>query len=74
MVSSQLHVVADSNLTAANHEAIQGKCALEFPHDVCEYLTILFQAVGIKRCHNAAPTEILYPDDDISDVQTLPGP
>ncbi len=74
MVPSQLHMVADSNFAAPDHETIQGKRALESPHDVCKHLTVLFQAVGIERRHDAAPTEVLYPDDDVSNVQALPGP
>jgi hypothetical protein len=73
-VSSQLDCIADSNFSAPDHVTIQGKRAAKFPYDVCEYLTVLFQAVRIERCHDAAPTEILDPDDDVSDVQTLPGP
>ena len=74
MVPGQLHVVADSNLAAPDHVTIQGKCALESPHDICKHLTVLFQAVRIERRHDAAPTEVLYPDDDVSDVQALPRP
>lgn len=74
MVPGQLHVVADSNLAAPDHVTIQGERAAEFTHNVCEHLTVLFQAVGIERCHDAAPTEVLYPDDDVSDVQALPRP
>jgi hypothetical protein len=74
MVPGQLHAVADSNLAAPNHVTIQGERATESPHDVCKHLTVLFQAVGIESRHDAAPTEILYPDDDVSDVQALPGP
>jgi hypothetical protein len=74
MVSGQLHGVADSNLAAPDHVTIQGERAPEFPHDVCEHLTILFQAVGIKRRHDAAPTKILDSDDNVSDMQALSGP
>ena len=74
MVPGQLHAVADSNLAVPDHVTIQGERAAKFPHDVCEYLTVLFQAVWIKRRHDAAPTEILDPDDDLSDVKALPRP
>jgi hypothetical protein len=31
----QLYAVADANVAAPDHVTIQGKCALESPHDVC---------------------------------------
>jgi hypothetical protein len=74
MVSGQLYGVADSNLAAPDHVTIQGERTPEFPHDVCEHLMILFQAVGIKRRHDAAPTKILDSDDNVSDMQALSGP
>lgn len=70
----QFDAVADTDFPVSNHVTIQGKRAAEFPHDVCEYLTVLFQAIGIERRHDAAPTEVLDSDDHASDVQTLPGP
>ena len=74
MVPDQLNSVSDSNLAAPDHVTIQGKRALESPHDVCKDLTVLFQTIGIECGHDAAPTKVLYPDDDVSDVQALPGP
>ena len=74
MVPGQLDCVADSNVSTPDYITIQGKRAAEFPCDVREYLTVLFQAVWIERRHDAAPAEVLYPDDDASDVQALPGP
>jgi len=73
-VPNQLDGIADSNLAAPDHVTIQGERAVEFPYDVCEHLTVLFQRVGIERRHDAAPTQVLNPDDDISDAQALPGP
>ena len=74
MLWDQLHGISDSNLASPDHVTIQGERTAEFPHDVCEHLAVLFQAVGIERCHDAAPTKVLDPDDDVSDVQALPGP
>jgi hypothetical protein len=74
MVPGQLYAVADSNLSAPDYVTIQGKRALESSHDVCKHLTVLFQAVGIERRHDAASTEVLYPNDDLSDAQALPWP
>jgi hypothetical protein len=71
---SQLSCVADSNVSAPDHETIQSERAAESPHDIRQHLTILFQTVRIKRRHDAAPAEILDSDDDLSDVQALPGP
>jgi hypothetical protein len=73
-VPGELNPVADSNVPAPDHKTIQGECALKSPHNVGEHLTVLFQAIGVKRRHDAAPTEVLYPDDDVSDVQALTWP
>ena len=73
-VPSQLNCVADSNVSAPDHETIQSERAAESPHDIRKHLTILFQTVRIKRRHDAAPAEILDSDNDVSDVQTLPRP
>lgn len=67
-------MVAAPNLTAPNHETIQGERAAKSVHDVGQHLPILFQAIWIKRRHDAATTEVLDSDDDVSDVQTLPRP
>ena len=74
MVPGQLYAVADANLAAPDHVTIQGERAAEFPHDVCEYLTVLLQGIGVKRRHDAAPTKVLDSDHDLSDTQTLPWP
>ena len=70
----QFDSVADLNVSAPDHETIQGERALESPHDVCQHLAVLFQAVGIERRHDATPAEILDSDNHASDVQALPGP
>jgi hypothetical protein len=74
MFRGQFYGISDSNLATPNHVTIQGERAVEFPRDVLEHLTVLFQAVGVKRRHDATPTEILYPNDDVSDAQALAWP
>jgi hypothetical protein len=74
MFWNQFYGVDDSNLAPLDHVTIQREHAAEFLHDTRERLTVLFQAVWVKRCHEATPTKALDPDDDVSNPQALPRP
>src|SRR6185295_18938139 len=70
----QLHGISDANFASPDHVTIQSKRAAEFPRDVLEHLTVLFQAVRVKCRHDTTPTEILYSNDDVPDAQALAWP
>jgi hypothetical protein len=74
MFRDQLSGISNSNLATSNHVTIQSERAAEFPRDVLEHLTVLFQAVRVKCRHDTTPTEILYSNDDVPDAQTLAWP
>ena len=74
MFGNQFHGISGLNLPTPDHITIQREHAAKFPHNVGEYLTVLFQTIWVKRRHDATPTEILYPNDDVPDAQALPWP
>lgn len=73
-VFNQFHGVTNAEFAALNHVAVQGKLAVEFPHDFLKHATVLLLIGGIKRGHYAAHTEVLNPDNDLPDAQALAGP
>jgi len=75
MLRDQLDGIADLYLASLDHVTIQREHPIKFLHDVREHLTILLQAVRVKRRHDATPTKVLDPDEDASsNAQTLTGP
>src|SRR5882724_10843174 len=70
----QVDWITFAESSTADDEAVEGKLAVEFPHDFFQHTVILFQSVGIEGRHDTAATQILDANAHLSAFETPPRP
>jgi hypothetical protein len=71
-----LNFLTDTKLAARQYIAVQSKLASEALDDIVEYVRVVSQRVGVKGCHDAATSQVVDTNLDVTDQKrpSLPLP